>query len=159
MNDRIAPIVFDVRIGRQRRLPYYRILIFPSKDAMYAYERMLYSTTTRRGFKKRGPVRVRGTFNFTAITHRYDGYRRRAGKWRRSLNLGQILFHDGGYGAGIVAHEMSHAALYSFNGWRRRSPNRLDEALAWRIGFMVSEFWREYYKRRPHDAPSPKKPA
>lgn len=145
------PIKFDITVDGRRHGRYYRVFVFKTKAAMYDYERALAAASRRRVNGRLvgiGPLRP-GHFNFDAITHRHDGYHRYRGRWRRSRQIGQILFYDGASGSGVVAHEMTHAALYSFDGWRRRSPDRLDEALAWRIGAMVSCYWREYYKQRP----------
>lgn len=66
-------------------------------------------------------------------------------------NCGQVLFCKNTLGAGIVSHEMTHAALY----WHHRNTKNFnplenhkhDEALAWTQGHLVNQFWRRYYAR------------
>ncbi len=148
MSRAVSALQFSIRTARPLNSPYYRVLIFPSKAAMYEYERLLAKSMCRRSGRRliKG---VRGAFRFEAIAHRYHGFRRYRGKWRRSRNLGHILLYDGGFGAGIVAHECLHAALYSFPRWRIRKTGLLDEALAWRTGWLVNQFWERYYEARP----------
>lgn len=164
---------FRLPIGRHRGCRYYNVLIFATKDAMYEFVR----TDDSRKFARRVGRTGGDVYNFEALTRRFDvlkldrrprqagtpGHRtcvpiaRRPRRWRRLPSLGQILFHQGQLGSGIVAHEAAHAALYSFDGWRTRPTNGLDEGLAWRIGWLVNQFWRAYYRRVPHAEPKPLK--
>lgn len=60
------PIKFDLSIGRKKGDPFYGIIIFETKEAMYAYEKKNQETF------RFGPDE--GHYNFEAITHRYVGW-------------------------------------------------------------------------------------
>lgn len=68
---------------------------------------------------------------------------------RRTGQVGQILLWLGGFGAGILSHEMTHAALYWVMRRRRsirKTDKRADELLAWTQGWLVTQFWRNFYR-------------
>lgn len=88
-------------IVRRYRSPYFfTVRVFGSKAKMYAY------------FQKRGKsigLKPKDAhLNFEAICMCYE--RLRAAK--RMPDIGEVLFYRDRLGAGIVAHEMLHAAMH-----------------------------------------------
>ena len=90
---------------------------------------------------------------FQAVTHSYDAYNMINGKKVPSKNIGSILFYEGGFGHGIVSHEIAHAINYFF--LKRKLPFNLgskhnlnwaiyDETYATMLGYMVNQFWKKY---------------
>ena len=75
--------------------------------------------------------------------------------------LGDILFHKNGLGAGIVSHEMTHAAnywidrrvkKYQLGGMLNKKSKKgytiwraLEEKHAWTVGYLTSQFYKKYY--------------
>ena len=69
-------------------------------------------------------------------------------------SIGGLCFYQNaeGYGAGTVAHECFHAAMrYTerCKGYRGKDGRELEEFLAIITGNLVSDFWRQWYKRNP----------
>lgn len=132
-------LVFPVWPNRARSEDFYRVMIFPTLRAYHLYVRL------RTGL---------------------------AVKWRASAHcfrsrdgncVGEVLFHRAMCGAGIVSHEMTHAAAYWLTTYRRVKPqykpgisqlNGWDERQAYAIGRMTTQFYRAYY--RLTDAVEPK---
>lgn len=80
--------------------------VFENKKEMYAY--YIYFSKT---FKAKKTLRK---MNFGAIVMPYERYKF-VGKKRvavKSKDIGEILFYKDRMGAGIVAHEMGHAAMF-----------------------------------------------
>lgn len=90
-------------IVRRHRSPYFfAVRVFDTKAEMFAH------------FRKRGKViglkRKDGHLNFEAICMCYE--RIRAKDDKRMPDIGEVLFYRERLGAGIVAHEMLHAAMH-----------------------------------------------
>ena len=120
---------------------YYQVLISPDKPSMYA--------TWARWREKWGldADDADDPPNFEAITHGFDGVMiDKDGTETDDPCIGFLCFHMNNMGAGVVSHEMSHAALFWFK--RLHIPlARLekDAAVAERFclaqGLMVRQFW------------------
>ena len=139
MAKQVDHITFHVRPDRSSR--YYLIRIFRTREAMVQ-------------FAKQHPVyadRASGSFFFRAICTAFT--RIRVDK-KVHPNIGHMLFYTGGFGAGVVAHEMTHATVYWMQRHTRMSfaklPDckRTDERFAYVLGSMVNQFWRKYYKAK-----------
>ncbi len=137
------PIRFRMYAVR-RKGPYFTVHIFRDRAAMRSWAKI---NASRFG----GPV---STYRVAeAAVHSWNIHRLSSAKWSRSEDTGWIVFHRKRIGAGIVSHEMTHAALYYLMLWRpqlfrviQRS-RRADEALAWVQGWLVTQFWREFFRR------------
>jgi len=81
----------------------------------------------------------------------YTKLRRRKDRLVRQRECGTVYLCSVAGGAGVVAHEMTHAAyawLCGRKGWRPRWKDKaLDEDIAWTVGWLVTQYWREYWKR------------
>jgi len=121
-------ISFRVYVEEDRGGPYYEVNIFPDRKKMWDFCRV--TTKEIGGRVPRG---------YEALTQTWVG---------GGLSLGRVLFHKRELGAGIVAHEMTHAAMW----WAKRRRLRPDrprgeEHLAWAVGNLVSQFWKRFYEQ------------
>ena len=137
--DLIGMIHFRIRcVGKGS--PSFCVRIFPDKQAMRAWA------------NTQNPGKTGQYAKAEASVHSYQRLRLKDGRWRRLPDMGWIVFHRGHIGAGIVSHEMTHAALYYLQFWRPQLHRRLqtsrkaDEVLAWVQGWLVAQFWRKFYK-------------
>jgi len=133
----IAVSRFRVRVARPRNAPYYRVLIFDSREAMIAF----YDKQRRLS---PGIGRASGRNGFLAQCNGWEAeYRGR----KKTNCVGQVLFYKGQMGAGIVSHEMTHAAHYWLGQrWNDYRSHYRDEKLAWVQGWLVSQFWRNFFR-------------
>lgn len=122
--------------------PYFDVRIFPTQATMREWatahnpdKQARYADTEAAVYAWRRIVRVRG-------------------KWQRKPDTGWIVFHRGHVGAGIVSHEMTHAAFYYLQMCRPQlfrvllTSRKADECLAWVQGFLVAQFWVKFYRAR-----------
>lgn len=120
--------------------PTFCVRIFPDKRAMRAWA------------STENPIRPAEYANTEASVHAYLRSRLIGSTWQRLSDTGWIVFHMGHLGAGIVSHEMTHAALRYLQLWRPQLHRRLqtsrkaDEVLAWVQGWLVAQFWWKFYK-------------
>lgn len=124
---------------------YYDVCIFNSRKEMQDFSG---SVTGMKQMHR----------NHEAMTISVDVYRvnKKKGTEKKLDMVGMLMFYKGGFGAGIVSHEIAHAMNYYFNrhkidfdlGTDRISKKwkKWDEAYAWCLGSMVNQFWKEYYK-------------
>ena len=86
-----------------------------------------------------------------AATHSFKAHRTVNDKEVESDMIGAILFYKGGFGHGVVAHEIAHAVNYyfmrkkiSFNlGKTNDAWVQGDETYATILGYMVNRFWKK----------------
>ena len=120
--------------------PYYTVRIFPTKSAM------------QRWAAHANPSNLSGYLDTEGAVFAYTKHRYLRRKWRRTPDLGWIVLYRGHLGAGIVSHELTHAALYYLQFWRPQLFHRLqtsrkaDETLAWVQGFLTAKFWEKFYQ-------------
>lgn len=130
---------FKLTIGRHSK-QYYNVYIFKSRALMREFSAGLLNRVDVVGME--------------AATHSYTSYKIVNGKKTVTDNVGCILFYKGGFGPGVVAHEMTHAINYrflrnkvkfnlggmnvSFKTWQE-----YDEAHAMMVGYMVNKFWKK----------------
>ena len=79
------------------------------------------------------------------------------GSWweRRHKIVGTLFFHRGVFGAGVVAHECTHAARYftAPSNVPFTFTAKMDEPLAMTCHLLVRRFWIWWYKRNPERRP------
>jgi hypothetical protein len=136
------PVVtkFNIKPERGRR-GYYRVIVFKSRPDMLKWWRV------------HGDPNMR-FFQFEALTFSYEAKRKHKGRWKKLDRIGDIIFYKGGFGSGVVSHEMAHAAIYhartqkwkfKFNGggedWHREH-----EKYAYIVGSLAHQFWDKYQK-------------
>jgi len=93
-----------------------------------------------------------------AVCRSFQFQRFRGRRWRSLPILGVLFFNRQVLGAGIVAHEMAHAAvqwarrvgLSGHRVWNRRGTTEWveNERFAFAVGNLCAQFWTEYYRRR-----------
>lgn len=127
-----AGIAFRVRPGRLGSRDYFAVFIYSTRAGMHRAHRREYGGKAYRTAKLQavascGPVRVGP---------------------QRSHCRGNIRFHAGAMNAGIVAHEMGHAALYwvlrevgmrIHPGDKRRVT--AEEVFCCTLQSLVNQFW------------------
>ena len=134
------PIVAQTRIRvnkRGRKLKrHYKCLVFGSPEALRAFlaemDRQCPAIANASGWSD------------TLACARYFGKFRTNG-----TQLGIVAFCKQHIGAGVVAHEMVHAAVYATRpgkSWGWKFPATYDEPLAWTVGDMVAQFYRWYWR-------------
>jgi hypothetical protein len=136
-------IQFRVYCDAQHRR-YYNVFIFATKELMYAH----FAKTNAHTQWRDGRFDMK--MNFEAIAQFW-----RRLKKRTPENIGQILFYAGGFGGGVVSHEMTHATIYwaeyvKMDLAKLPTSKRIDERFAWAQGFLVSQFWDNFYKAEKH---------
>lgn len=84
------------------------------------------------------------------------------GSWweRRHNTVGTLYFHRNCFGAGVVAHECTHAALYFIKPHNEpfTFTRAMDERLAMQVHTLVRRFWRWWYSRNPGQEPRQRVP-
>ncbi len=161
MTDRSRVVKFPVWPDRSRKKPYfYRVFVFGSRKAMEIY--------WKAHTEKIGMTGSEAAFNFLAVTSTWttltiriskgkDGRRR----WKQDNCIGHMLFYRKRVGAGIVAHECTHAALRFaevilkipardlYHARRGGRAPKNEERFCHAIGDLVSQFWCGFYARAP----------
>lgn len=150
-----GPVEFKVYLGPQptRKGPYVWARVFPDRAAMYAYVKSCNREHARSPWRRR-----QTTYNFEGLSRHWSRFRVAAKKkkaatatWKRMPNVGEVLLHFGYLGGGIVAHEFVHQALHFAKLERRRIAHAAasEERFCYSVGFMVSQFWDQLYRRVP----------
>lgn len=145
---------FPVWPERARSKDFYRVRIFATRELMHEYLKLAAG----------GRVDPR----CEASARGMKVYQLARGKWTRVNRVGEVCFYAGRCGAGIVAHEMTHAASYWLCNHRRvkpqipsvgNSPRRgFDERQAYAVGEMVKQFYRAFYRVTDAREPRPARP-
>ena len=118
---------------------WYRVLIFPRVNQMHEF----YDAQWKSGEVCSCKHQHRGKID--------RGFLGQVNYIRPKMpdgSLGQILLCKKAIGAGIVSHEMTHAAVFylrNHQGMNISNP-RNDERLAYLQGDLTREFWREWWK-------------
>lgn len=136
---------FRIYCDRKKRGKFYQVVILRRRSQMPRACR--YVTGGRRGWSR--------TLGFC---HSLSHVRRVGGRWRPSRLAGFVVLVWGAIGSGYVSHELTHAAHFRLihAGGRRRSfesmtlgDDRVSEPLADLQGWLVAQFWTEFYRRFP----------
>ena len=129
---------FRIYCDRGKHGYYYHVLILDGRKAMTRAEKWLTghrSNDPPLGFCQEVTVRT--------ITRRGT---------RTSKFAGFIVMLNAEIGAGYVSHEMTHAAQYYVHRKMGATAFPLtDEPLALSQGWLVNQFWRNYYKCFPEE--------
>lgn len=128
--------------NKQWRRFYYEAKIFQARDEMHQYVEA-----------NRKRLMFHGALRCEAITLSFDMLKLKDKRWHCSPKVGEILFYTDSVGAGVVSHECTHAmfhfAVRSTRGSRFKSESRLEEYHCWIQGWLVTQFWRKFWRRFP----------
>lgn len=136
---------FRLHVGRGKK-EYYQVFIFNNKELMGSFSKQIIHK----------PV----VDNVEASTYSFNAHKRVKGRDVRSNMIGAILLYKGGFGHGVVAHEIAHAMNYYYlkHGLDFKMHKHddkwveYDETYATMLGYMVNQFWKKYngkiYKER-----------
>jgi hypothetical protein len=142
-------ITFRVCPARRGRL-FFDVRIYPDEQRMRrALRRQDRWLGTRRDWSRS-----------EAVCTSFETQIQLRGRWTRTPRLGVLFFHRRSLGAGLVAHEMTHAAVV----WARRvgvSGRRVwhqrgdweggaNERFADAVGNLCAHFWVAFYRARRH---------
>ena len=122
----------------KRDKAFYTVYVFDDRASMRLFSNQLMGGSNHK---------------FEAATHSYKSVNIVKGKKIPSETLGSMVFYKGGFGIGVVSHEMAHAVNYFFE--RRKIKFNLggkvnedwkwwDEVYAWSLGYMNNQFWKKY---------------
>lgn len=142
------PITFRVYPERNRKL-YYQVFIFPNRRQMYLFRDEQHRSGAigyRKGHGK-------GSNRFLAICQSWitENFGPRGGM-TLGRSIGEILFAVPYIGAGVVSHEMTHAAIRwgankGIDGRKVMSEfGRDEERICLAQGHMVRQFWNHWWK-------------
>jgi hypothetical protein len=134
-----------------RRKRYYKVFVFDTRAMMHAFWRAQVRANTELVLGRRVSAALKrrhtGDLGWAAQAARWYGH---WGVIPRE-HVGQVLFYKRFLGAGVVAHEMTHAALYDVAAHARGGGYRLtardDERLASVAGELSRQFWCRWYRR------------
>lgn len=127
---------------------FYYVMIFKDRFTMRVTSMNMYGDPTRDVINTRAE----------AVTHSFYNAERRDkdGNWVKSDCIGALMFYEGGFGHGVVSHEIAHATNYAF--LRRKIPfnlakysknwKEIDEVYATILGYMTNQFWKKYNKSK-----------
>ncbi len=140
----MSKMVGYISAGRARdgKTKYYRVELHDTIKEM----RRAISADDRR-VRKLGLGPVSGNNSRTLAKARHLGSRYE----RSHKSVGTVFFNREVFGAGVVAHEMTHAALYFVKPFNFPFvfKHEMDEKLATKVHQLVRRFWKWYYKRNP----------
>lgn len=122
---------------------WFKAFLFPDKESMYAFERII-----RERVKSTASARQQTDYvgyRFEALTTAYV-------KPEKNKQLGYLLFHQGFLGAGVVSHEITHAA-FRYWDYKKRKFSSLKNGLHTKqedfcmmVERMNMYFWAGYYR-------------
>ena len=90
--------------------------------------------------------------------HSLDVLRKTRRGWHPTKLAGYVVLVQGALSSGYVSHEMTHAAYFRLlrSGGKKRpwesvvfNDPSVSEPLAWLQGWLVAQFWVEFYQRFP----------
>ncbi len=136
---RVRTTKLPVGRGSDGRTRYFRVEVHPDAESMRKAIRERTEWLT-----KRGPRASRRGFGQSLALAFYFG-----GWWsKRNAVIGHVYFNRDTFGPGVVAHEMTHAAMafvspgpppFTFT-------SDLDERLAMSVHRLVRGFWKWYQR-------------
>jgi len=107
-------VTMNIPCGDRKR-HHFVCRVFDTKKQMYEY----YSK-----YAKSASIKLDTKLDFNAICMPYYKIKKVGGKNVYAKDIGEVLFHKKRIGAGIVAHEFGHAAM-----WHERHVNKNSQAL------------------------------
>lgn len=120
---------------------FYTVFIFDTKQRMQNYGREMAKILKR--------PKLESFFNYAGICWHWRPY---AAKRKGGIEVGQVHLCIESIGAGVVSHEMTHAACYHLEVATKgkirnfHEDNEMDELLAWTQGELVRQFWGGWFK-------------
>ena len=161
MSARTEVVKFNVWPDRTRKKPWFwKVFVFESRQAMLIFHREQVKLWGDTGENAREDFHA-VTKTWEIITWRTKRPPRRG--WRAHC-IGHVMFHRQKLGAGVVAHEMGHAALRWAETWLKipakdlyhgrggaagRRAHRNEEQVLHVLGGLVAQFWHGFYRRVP----------
>lgn len=134
-----AKVYLNVRGKRRtKRTPYLIVRVFPNRDVMRKH---LDALDGRYGFSSD----IDWSDTIAACRQRQVRYGDKDRRWH-----GVLCFFTGGFGAAVVAHEMTHAALYHHSRglFPFKVTKKMDEQLAWTVGDLCRQFWLLWWSKK-----------
>jgi len=132
--------IFRVYCDRARRGKFYQVIIVRSDAHVRRAARLISG-------QPRGWVGTLGWCTSLQILDSHD---------RQRPLTGYVVLAENRIGSGYVSHELTHAAHFRLiRAWRGRfasmqlEDDRLIEPLADLQGWLVAQFWTEFYRRFP----------
>ena len=122
----------------KRAKEYYQVCIFNNRLSMRLFAKQI--------------LNDKNHMHSEASTHSFRAYKMVDGQKVISPMIGAMLFYKGGFGHGVVAHEMAHAVNYlflkqkiDFSIGKKHDDNwkECDETYATILGYMVNQFWKK----------------
>lgn len=135
------------------RAEFYKVHVFRDRETMHRFwQEQVGTGRLPKEARRFGSSEFEAQVNsWSVFSLRLDG-----GLGERTPECGQILFYFAATGVGIVAHEMTHAALYYClrrgRQFHRRGNRRFgahDEALARSCGELTKQFYAHYWRLFP----------
>ena len=134
---------FRVRTERSKHSAYFNVFVFADRAAMHIFD----AAQQRKLGREPEPYFEAQVSSWKTVSVRPDGTE------RVHRLMGTIVFHADCLGAGIVSHEMTHAALR----YAERIDLKVDfqddghdaereERLCWIQGWLVCQFWEAAYE-------------
>lgn len=143
------PIVFRVSPEKGH---HYRVIICRNRDQMYAVWKRQIDQGVIPGDLRLGKLNFLGQVTWWS---RFKWMKTRA-QWTKHPNCGQILLCADHIGAGLISHEMTHAATF-FLAWtvgvRSLMRHATNERLCLVQGRLVQQFWDKWWKLFPSGRP------
>lgn len=136
---------------------YIKFKIFPVRGKKMFYYVMVFNdrlSMRMMSMNLHGPNTGGLSYRAEAITHSFHSKTKKNGKWVKSDCVGVVMFYKGGFGYGVVAHEMAHAVNYmflnnkinfNFKKWTEDWKEN-DEMYATVLGYLNNQFWKKYNK-------------
>ena len=121
---------------------YIKTFIFRDKETMYKFYELQLQKTGQKD-----------KVDFIAMFQPFKTISLKNKKEKEKNHMGNLLFYVGATGSGVVAHECGHATLYWFlennphpKEYKVIKNMKKEEELLWTLGYLVSQFWKNYYK-------------
>ena len=133
-----------------KRGKFYQVVILRRKDQVPVAARII--TGEHRGWSKT-----------SGFCHGLDVLRKTKRGWHPTRLAGFVVLVHSALSSGYVSHELTHAAHFRLlrTGGQKRRPwesvalgdDRIAEPLAWMQGWLVAQFWVEFYRLFPTAVP------
>ena len=127
------------RLAKGKPKQFYRLLVFGSPTVLRAF--------LREQDRLNPWLKSKSGWRDTLGVARYFGIKTLPRKPKQVGIIGLCKQH---IGAGVVSHEMVHAAMYATHPGKSvagfRFTRAYDEVLAWTVGDMTAQFYRWFWK-------------
>mgnify|MGYP001593298004 CR=1 FL=1 len=134
-------VIFKIKYAKNSQ-KYIKAFIFRDKETMYKFYELQLEKTGQKD-----------KLNFSAMFQPFKIISFKNKKEKEKNHMGNLLFYQGATGSGVVSHECGHASLYWFcennphpKEYKVIKNMEKEEELLWTLGYLVSQFWKNYYK-------------